>query len=276
MFVPLVLLGSGVGIGQQLSSPVPVSTTDAAAQATEADGPGPTLVAPQPLPLKRPLQPIDKCRENHSGVVNLSLLVDVNGMPEHVSATNSAGTTVEQLAVQVVEEESFKPATLNGRAVASSLSLVVSIDGCLITKTDTAGGTTEVLRLIADPEQTLGKFSLPKQTQTPVSTDDSGLTHAGLARVGNGVSAPVALNHVLAEYSEEARRSGFSGICIVQMIVDAQGKPQHPRVVRALGAGLDEKAIEAVKKYRFKPAMKAGVPVPVMIDVEVNFRLGPI
>jgi protein TonB len=59
------------------------------------------------------------------------------------------------------------------------------------------------------------------------------------------------------------------------MIVDAHGNPQIPRVVRALGYGLDEKALEAVRKYRFKPAMKAGDPVPVMITVEVNFRFWP-
>jgi protein TonB len=96
----------------------------------------------------------------------------------------------------------------------------------------------------------------------------------GLYRVGGGVSAPVALNSVEAEFSDEARRAKYQGVCLISLIVDAQGNPQNPRVVRALGMGLDEKAIEAVKKYKFKPAMKDGkTPVPVMITVEVNFRL---
>jgi TonB family protein len=96
----------------------------------------------------------------------------------------------------------------------------------------------------------------------------------GLYRVGGGVSAPVALNSVEAEFSDEARRAKYQGVCLIQMIVDAQGNPQNPRVVRALGMGLDEKALEAVRKYKFKPAMKDGrIPVPVMITVEVNFRL---
>jgi protein TonB len=60
---------------------------------------------------------------------------------------------------------------------------------------------------------------------------------------------------------------------IVSIIVDVQGNPQNPRVVRALGEGLDEKAIEAIKQYRFKPAMKNGKPVPVMMNVEIDFRL---
>ena len=95
----------------------------------------------------------------------------------------------------------------------------------------------------------------------------------GLYRVGGGVSAPVALNNVEAEFSDEARRAKYQGVCIISLIVDAQGNPQNPRVVRALGMGLDEKALEAVRKYKFKPAMKGNTPVPVMISVEVNFRL---
>jgi protein TonB len=96
----------------------------------------------------------------------------------------------------------------------------------------------------------------------------------GLYRVGGGVSAPVALNSVEAEFSDEARRAKYQGVCLISLIVDAQGNPQNPRVIRTLGMGLDEKALEAVRKYKFRPAMKDGkTPVPVMISVEVNFRL---
>jgi TonB family protein len=101
-----------------------------------------------------------------------------------------------------------------------------------------------------------------------------GNTGGGLYRVGGQVSAPVVLNSVEAEFSDEARRAKYQGVCIISIIVDAQGNPQNPRVVRALGMGLDEKAMEAVRKYKFKPALKDGkTPVPVMINVEVNFRL---
>jgi protein TonB len=101
-----------------------------------------------------------------------------------------------------------------------------------------------------------------------------GNTGGGLYRIGGSVSAPIALNSVEAEFSDEARRAKYQGVCLIQLIVDAQGNPQNPRVIRALGMGLDEKAIEAVRKYKFKPAMKDGrTPVPVMITVEVNFRL---
>lgn len=96
----------------------------------------------------------------------------------------------------------------------------------------------------------------------------------GLFRIGGGVSAPVPIVSPEAEFSDEARRAKYQGVCLVSLIVDAQGNPQNPRVIRALGMGLDEKALEAVRKYKFKPALKDGkTPVPVMITIEVNFRL---
>jgi TonB family protein len=101
-----------------------------------------------------------------------------------------------------------------------------------------------------------------------------GNTGGGVYQIGGRVSPPVPLNQVEAEFSDEARRAKYQGVCLISMIVDTNGNPQNPRVVRALGMGLDEKALEAVRKYKFKPAMRDGkTPVPVMITVEVNFRL---
>jgi periplasmic protein TonB len=101
-----------------------------------------------------------------------------------------------------------------------------------------------------------------------------GNTGGGLYHVGGSVSQPIPLNQVEAEFSDEARRAKYQGVCLISVIVDAQGHPQNPRVVRTLGMGLDEKALEAVRKYRFKPAMKDGkTPVAVSINVEINFRL---
>jgi periplasmic protein TonB len=96
----------------------------------------------------------------------------------------------------------------------------------------------------------------------------------GLEQIGGRVSAPVVLHSVEAEFSDEARRAKYQGVCLISLIVDAQGNPQNIRVARALGMGLDEKAIEAIRQYKFKPAMKDGkTPVPVMITIEVDFRL---
>jgi len=102
---------------------------------------------------------------------------------------------------------------------------------------------------------------------------EGGNIGGGLYQVGGGVSAPVVIHSVDPEFSDEARRAKYQGICLISVIVDAQGNPQNPRVVRALGMGLDEKAIEAIRQFKFKPAMKGKTPVAVMITVEINFRL---
>jgi len=95
----------------------------------------------------------------------------------------------------------------------------------------------------------------------------------GVFRVGGGVSAPVVLYKVDPEYSEEARKAKYSGTVVLQLVVDPTGKARDIRVVRSLGLGLDEKAIEAVNKWKFRPGVKNGQPVSVQATIEVNFRL---
>ena len=95
----------------------------------------------------------------------------------------------------------------------------------------------------------------------------------GAFRVGGGVSAPSALDTPDPEYSEEARKAKYQGTCVLWLIVGPDGKPRDIKVARALGMGLDQKAIEAVRNWKFEPAMKDGKPVAVQINVEVNFRL---
>jgi TonB family protein len=88
-----------------------------------------------------------------------------------------------------------------------------------------------------------------------------------------GVSNPILVIAPEAEFSDEARRNKYQGVCVIQVIVDSHGYPQNPRVVQSLGMGLDEKALAAVQGYRFKPARKDGRPVAVLVSVQVNFRL---
>src|SRR5713226_58375 len=75
---------------------------------------------------------------------------------------------------------------------------------------------------------------------------------------GGGVWAPVVLSKIDPEYSEEARKAKYSGTVILQLVVDSNGHARDIRVVRSLGLGLDEKAIEAVNKWRFKPGYRNG------------------
>jgi protein TonB len=95
----------------------------------------------------------------------------------------------------------------------------------------------------------------------------------GIFRVGGGVSAPRVLENPSPDYSEEARKAKYQGTVVLWLIVDSNGKPRDVKVARSLGMGLDQKAIEAVRMWKFEPAKKDGTPVAVQINVEVNFHL---
>jgi TonB family protein len=94
-----------------------------------------------------------------------------------------------------------------------------------------------------------------------------------LQRIGGNVSAPLLIYKVDPEFSLEARKAKASGIVMVNFVVDKQGLPQNVHVIRGIGHGLDAKATEAVSQYKFRPAMESGKPVPVSLNVEVNFQV---
>jgi TonB family protein len=95
----------------------------------------------------------------------------------------------------------------------------------------------------------------------------------GIFRVGGGVSPPRVIYQQDPDFSESARAKRYEGVVGLALVVDKDGKPKNIRISRPLGYGLDEKAVQAVSTWRFKPAEKDGVPVNVEIAVEVNFHL---
>jgi TonB family protein len=95
----------------------------------------------------------------------------------------------------------------------------------------------------------------------------------GVMSVGGGVSAPQLVHSVRPEFTDEARQANYQGVVSIQLIVDANGNPENIQVMRHLGMGLDQKAIEAVHQYKFRPAMYQGHPVPVRLVVDVDFHL---
>ena len=105
-----------------------------------------------------------------------------------------------------------------------------------------------------------------EQQDSSYYSSQSGGYGGGPYRVGGGVSAPKLLFGPDPEFSDEARRAKFQGTCVVSVVVDENGRTQHARIIGHLGMGLDEKALEAVKQYRFIPAKLAGKPVQAWLD----------
>jgi TonB family protein len=95
----------------------------------------------------------------------------------------------------------------------------------------------------------------------------------GIYTPGNGVSTPRAIYAPEPEFSEEARRIKFQGEVTLLATIGVDGRPRNLIVERSLGMGLDEKALETVRTWRFEPAKKDGHPVAVRMNIIVNFHL---
>ena len=92
-------------------------------------------------------------------------------------------------------------------------------------------------------------------------------------RVGGDVKAPVAITRIEPQYTELARKARIEGIVIIEAIINTNGDVTDARVLKPLPLGLDQSALEAVKRWKFKPGTLNGQPVPVIYNLTVNFRL---
>ena len=114
----------------------------------------------------------------------------------------------------------------------------------------------------------------PGATRARVGKTDSALVSTRYPRyVGGGVSAPIPVYKPEPTYTEEARKAKYQGAVVLWIVVDSQGNVTDARLAKPLGLGLDEKALETVRTWKFKPALRNGVPVAVRVSVEVTFRL---
>jgi TonB family protein len=91
--------------------------------------------------------------------------------------------------------------------------------------------------------------------------------------VGGGVSAPRLIYDPEPEYSDEARKQKYQGMVLLQVVVGEDGRARDVRVAQSVGLGLDEKALEAVRQWRFEPGRLEGRAVAVVVNIQVNFRL---
>jgi TonB family protein len=149
-----------------------------------------------------------------------------------------------------------------GRVVQFRLSLT----GGTIVGESTAGGRKSRVALSRGGGIGAGGggFRSPMPEESP---------RPGVYRVGGGVTPPVLIDKTEPEYTEEARHAKYQGTVLLRVEIDPAGVATNIKVQRSLGLGLDQKAVEAVQKWRFKPGMKDGNPVTVQATIEVNFRL---
>jgi TonB family protein len=167
------------------------------------------------------------------GTVAVRFDISKDGKPSDVRSAQPPTDPLADAALKAVESWHFQPGEYNGKKVASRGAAVLTCH---------PGGFVPL---------------------------DPGPHHPP----AGPVTAPVLISKVEPEYSELARRSKVEGTVMLYIQITPQGKATSVHVVKMLGMGLDQKAIEAVKQWRFKPGMKGSQAVTVEATVEVNFRL---
>jgi protein TonB len=106
-----------------------------------------------------------------------------------------------------------------------------------------------------------------------IGPGEGGGTGGGPYRPGSGVSPPRLLKEVRADYTDEARRANVTGEVVMEIVVRRDGTVGDVRILQRLGSGLDQRAVHAVRQWRFAPATLKGVPVDVIVEVGVEFKL---
>ena len=106
-----------------------------------------------------------------------------------------------------------------------------------------------------------------------IGPGSGGGTGGGPYRPGTGITPPAIVREVKPDYTEEGRRRHLEGDVVLEIIVRSDGSVGNVKLVQGLGAGLDQRAIDAVRQWRFSPAKRYGTPVDVIVEVAMEFKL---
>lgn len=226
---------------------------------------------PEFLPAQAP-QSLKKCKNESLETATLDVLISSNGVPVQYFFLHALGDDADQVALDTVGADRFIPARQAGHAVQSHKAIAVDMDLCIEPYKRKDGTKGEHLTLAAPPRQRFVETG--DSRSEPMQFPDPPPDFSKPYRIGGDISSPVPLTYPEARFTKEARKAHKQGICFISMIVDQHGMPVDPQVIKPLGMGLDENALEVVREYRFRPAMKdKQLAVPVRITVEVNYRL---
>jgi TonB family protein len=257
----------------------PILCTDATAQSTQEPNPNVNVYYEEdgikpPALAHTDLSSIvsNDCKYNGAGVIRLSLVISSRGGSENVAPLYPVNGALDNLATAIARADHFVPGTKDGVAVSVAQELEIKLTLCTIKVVDSDGKSSDRLRLKSLPVQTLSrapKKPLPS-LPPPIPMTPENMNRLEKMKMNKEVSPPVPLTTPAAEYPPD--QASVEGECLISLIVDANGFPQAMRVAHGINEELDEKALEAVAKYRFAPAKKNKEAIPVRMSIVVNFR----
>jgi len=206
------------------------------------------VMAGQIVSKVNPIYPQEAKEQGIQGTVVLHAIIDRDGTVKELTVISGPPPLVPS-AMDAVRQWVYKPYLLNGEPTEVDTTITVNYS------------------LNNSPAQQPPSSDNTHQDTYQITGPD------GVYKIGGSVRPPILTNDVDPQYTEAARKAKLSGNVIVGLIVDSNGVPQNVHVAKGLGNELDQKAVEAVQQYRFKPATKDGEPVPVALNVDFNFRI---
>ena len=234
-----------------------------AAGQNEAVSATPDVALGRPLEFVKPNYPEDAAKGKLEGSVALTLTIDSQGNVTDISAISS-GAEFTDAAVKAARQWKYLPQPLDGTN-RENITTTVNVHFGI-----TVDGKPNLTVTFEEPKtpseraifQVAKDVTPPQAVYSPTPQYDE--------QAGRDV---YALHASTPQYNEQPGRPAYQGTCALSTIVGPDGVPRNIHVVKSLGMGLDEKAIETVKNWKFAPAIKDGKPVAVFISVEVTFRL---
>lgn len=212
------------------------------------------MVEPLAIRLINPAYPRKVKKKRMHGRIVLSVTIAIDGTIKTASVV-SGNPAIVDVALEAVRRWRYLPAMRNGEFVETTQEVTIDYD--------------------------FGKNASPPDEQEPGSLSEppqnllQDIADGKLFRVGAGteIAPPRALSAPDPEYTEEARRDRFRGEVLLCVVVGSDGEPRDVWVARPLGHGLDTSAVETIKHWKFSPAIKNGVPVAAVVNVEASFNL---
>lgn len=203
------------------------------------------------------------------GMVKFAGIIDAAGVPHTLKALDASDSRLIDFATQVVEDERFKPATLNGSPTTVNVELTIGLHTCAERENHRTDNTFYRFTLRAHPLIALAVVPAPAAQETAPAARTATIT---AEQVGGEIGAPIPT--ILTDPKIPiSRKLSKRGLCLLHITIDANGVPRDIFVVRSLEPELDRNTIEAAKNWRFKPALRDGrVPVAVEGTVASTFE----